>query len=93
MTRLIRYYSDKEVPEESIYQTVLCNAPGLRLCNGNKRYADWRLGGTIPHPTHLGLEDLPKMLESGHHFARKFSMHGTGGRVLDELDRMHARGS
>ena len=82
---LLDHYADRVVPEESFFHTVLCNAPGLKLCNDNKRYEDWTAGEL--HPKTLGLEDLPKLISSGQHFARKFSdLHDP--RVLDELDRV-----
>jgi hypothetical protein len=83
--RLQEYYRGRLIPDESFFQTILCNAPGLRLCNDNKRYADWSAGK--PNPKWLGIEDLPALLQSNHHFARKFSEQGDA-RVLAELDRV-----
>lgn len=72
-------------PDESFFHTILCNAPGLKLCNDNKRYEDWRSGN--PNPKLLGIGDLSDMLASNQHFARKFSdIHDAC--VLDELDRL-----
>ncbi len=83
---LSRYYSRSHrpdaCPEESYYQTILCNTPGLKIFNDDLRYTDWSGGGA--HPKTLGMEDLPALLASTKHFARKFDE--TNTQVLDELD-------
>ena len=84
--RLLDYYRNRLIPDESFFHTVLCNYPGLKLCNDNKRYADWRAGR--PSPKMLGIEDLPALLDSSHHFARKFS-EDHDLRILEELDRFN----
>lgn len=83
--RLVRHYRRRLIPDESFFQTVLGNSAGLSLCNDNKRFADWSSGK--PNPKWLGMEDLPALLNSNHHFARKFS-ESRDARVLDELDRL-----
>jgi hypothetical protein len=83
---LFRHYCHLHCPEESFYQTVLCNERDLRICPDNKRFAEWSLGGA--HPKELTEEDLPKILKSGCHFARKFSAEKSV-TVLDALDRRH----
>lgn len=80
---LRKHYTGREVPDESYYQTVVCNIPGVKICNDNKRFAEWRAGGS--HPKFLGLEDLPKIAKSSAHFARKFNERSEA--ALDELDR------
>ncbi len=72
--RLRRHYRPKRVPEESIYQTVLCNEPGLNICGDNLRYTDWSHGGSSPRL--LNAHDIPTLIGSSAHFARKF--------ILDE---------
>jgi hypothetical protein len=67
--RLRRHYLGRPVPEESVYQTILCNA-GLRICPDNLRYADWSDGGS--HPRLLSREDIPAFAKTNAHFARKF---------------------
>ena len=81
--RLIRHFSEREVPEEAFYQTVICNQPGLRVSGDNKRYADWSLGGA--HPKFLDVSDLPAIAASRAHFARKFR---PGSPVLTLLDQL-----
>jgi hypothetical protein len=80
---LREYYSNREVPDESYYQTIVCNQPGVKICNDNRRYANWMAGGS--HPKFLGVEDLPALEASTCHFARKFNEKSEP--ALDELDR------
>jgi hypothetical protein len=70
-------------PDESYYQTVLCNAPHLKISQNHWRYIDWSDDGD--HPKTLQLSDLPKIQASPAHFARKFDM-DTDATILDELD-------
>lgn len=70
-------------PEESYYQTILCNAPHLRISQDHRRYIDWSQNAA--HPKTLLMEDLPKLLASEAHFARKFDS-DVDGKILDALD-------
>jgi hypothetical protein len=72
------------VPDESYFQTILCNSPNLRISKNNWRYIDW-LGNGGPVPKLLSIEDLPKLRESMAHFARKFDA-DMDGDILDALD-------
>lgn len=81
--QLQRYLATRTSPDECYYQTVICNAPDLRINRDNKRYAKWNGGGA--HPQDLGLAELDLMLASGAHFARKFA---PGDPVLDRLDAL-----
>jgi Core-2/I-Branching enzyme len=67
---LISYFSGTPIPDEAIYQTILCNTPGLKISTENFRYTDWSAGG--PHPKRLSIGDLPSIAASSAHFARKF---------------------
>lgn len=80
---LASHYSSLLFTDESYFQCLLANAPHLRLSKENWRYTDWSAGG--PHPKTLMLEDLPALLASRAHFARKFDIE-TDVRILDELD-------
>lgn len=84
-TQMLRHYEARLIPDESFFQTMLCNSPGLTLCRDNKRYTDW--GAGRPNPKVLGMDDLPILLRSTDHFARKFSI-DHDSRVLDELDQV-----
>ena len=81
--RLIKHFSKRVIPEESYYQTVICNEGRLRVSNNNKRYIDWSQGGG--HPKFLETADLPAIAVSGAHFARKFR---PGDAVLSLLDQV-----
>ena len=68
--RLLKYYSTRFIPEESIFHSALCNQAGLRICKHHKRYEDWSEGGA--HPKWLDVSDVPKIFDSDAYFARKF---------------------
>ncbi len=80
---LFLHYSKRFIPDESLYQTILCNQPELKISKDSLRYIDWSLGGH--HPKTLGMEDVPRILASGAHFARKFDLLKTPG-VFDAID-------
>lgn len=81
--RLQRYLRLRTFPEESYFQTVLCNEPGLKLDRNNRRFAVWDSGSN--HPSELTHDHLERMRRSDAHFARKFT---PDEPVLDELDRL-----
>lgn len=85
--RLRRHYRNRTQPDESYYQTVLANTPGLIICRDNRRFTEWNGGGA--HPMALTSTQLPEMLASGAYFARKFD---ENSRVLDEIDTFLAGG-
>lgn len=85
--RLSKHYRKCEFPEESYFQTILVhgrNTAGLVLENDNLRYTDWSAGG--PHPKTLGASDVPNLLSSNAHFARKFAPQ-PDDNILQLLDR------
>lgn len=82
---LTEYYKTLKYTDESYFQTILANAPHLKLKNDRLRYIDWSDGGC--HPKTLLMEDLPKLMASSAHFARKFDI-DIDSNVLDELDRI-----
>jgi hypothetical protein len=55
----------------------------LKISKNNLRYVDWSLGGH--HPKTLEVEDIPRILASGAHFARKFNLEN-GAEVFDAID-------
>jgi hypothetical protein len=83
--RMRRHYRRLQFSEESYFQTILANAPGLKLCNDNLRFLDW--SAREPHPKTLGMTDLAPMLRSPAHFARKFDLDHDPD-VLDALDEV-----
>ena len=73
-------------PEESYYQTILCNASHLKISDNHWRYIDWSQGGPHPaHPKTLLMEDLLQLQKSTAHFARKFDT-DVDEKILDVLD-------
>jgi hypothetical protein len=72
MRKLVRYYRSREFPEESIFQTALCNQTDLLICKNHRRYTDWTNSG--PHPKWLTASDMPQIAASGAYFARKFEV-------------------
>ena len=83
--QLARHYAEMFCPEESYFQCLLCNAPHLTVVNDNYRYIDWSIDG--PHPKTLTSEDLPRLLASKAHFARKFDIE-RDQKVLDQIDEV-----
>ena len=79
------HYRKTLVPEESYFQTVLANAPDLKLSQDYLRYVDWTGGGS--NPKVLTLDDLPQLVNTGAHFARKFDDR-VDVAILDELDQL-----
>ena len=77
--KLQRYYRSRVVPDESYFQSVLCNAPGLGIVNRTFRYALW----DGAHPVDLTSGDFQRVVGSGAHFARKFRENDP---VLDLLE-------
>ncbi len=80
---LLLHYSKRFIPDESLSQTILCNQPDLKISKDSLRYIDWSLGGH--HPKTLGMEDVPRILASGAHFARKFDL-AKNPEVFDAID-------
>ena len=80
---LFLHYSKRFIPYESFSQTILCNQPDLKISKDSLRYIDWSQGGH--HPKTLGMEDIPGILASGAHFARKFDL-TKGAEVFDAID-------
>jgi len=85
--KLARYYRWRLFPDEVYLQTIVVNEPRLKTNRNNWRYVDWSSGTS--HPKILGLEDLPKLMASPAHFARKFSLQADA-KILDRLDEVTA---
>ncbi len=91
------------VPEETYFHTVLANDHSIKLSQNYLRYVDWSAPGSekplnlseLPdakascgsNPRILTLTDLPKLLNSSAHFARKFSDQPDSD-ILDKLDEL-----
>jgi hypothetical protein len=79
----VRFFEHVYVPDELFFQTIVLNSP-LRetIVNDNLRFIDW---SEKPGPTVLRIEHLPKLVESGKLFARKFDV-SVDAAILDALD-------
>ncbi|MBN4006732.1 hypothetical protein [Nostoc sp. LPT] len=82
---IILHYSKLKYLEEAYIQTILGNAPHLKLKNDCQRYVDWSTGGS--HSKILLMEDLPNLLASSVHFAQKFDI-DIDSNIFDELDKI-----
>ena len=78
---LVEYYRKRPNADESLFHTILCNQPDLKICKDHKRYEDWSRDGK--HPKWLEISDVPKIAASGAHFARKFRPDDEVGDLLD----------
>jgi Core-2/I-Branching enzyme len=87
--RLRRHLRFRYVADECYYQTVLGNTPGLKISKATRRFVDWSDSAGGPHggshPRMLGLNDLPAIIASKSHFARKFAPECS---ALDEIDNV-----
>jgi hypothetical protein len=78
--RLLKYFTGRFPPDEAVCPTILGNAHDLRISSESKHYIRWEKGH---HPKLLLESDLPDMLSSGAHFARKFA---PDSPLLDRID-------
>lgn len=88
---LVAYYERTICPDESLVQTVLLRAGGVRLVNDNLRYAD-NANARDGRPRLLGAADFARITSGAYHFARKFDA-AKDDRILDLLDAHLARDS
>ena len=65
------FYRRRAIVDESYYHTILLNRPELKVQNDNRRFAIWI--DDTPSPQLVTREDIPAMVSSGAHFARKFA--------------------
>ena len=70
-TRLIEHFSRRPVPDEGLFQSLICNAPDLKISQDNKRFTDWK--GCTNHPRLLTEAEFPALLSSSDYFPRKFA--------------------
>ena len=79
------HYRRRMFADESYFQTILANADHLKLKNDNYRYVDWSTKAA--HPKTMELNDLPRLLASPAHFARKFNL-DVDREIFDQLDKI-----
>jgi len=83
---IANHYRKTLVPEESYLHSVLANAKDLKLSQNYLRYIDWTQGGS--NPKILSRDDLPRLVKSKSHFARKFD-EAVDNVILNELDHIN----
>lgn len=87
--RIVARLRTTGIPEESVFQSVLCNSPlADRLVNDDRRAISWAAQGD-PSPQTLTVADLPWLREQraeGKWFARKFDI-AVDAAVLDVLEK------
>ncbi|MDX1641820.1 MAG: beta-1,6-N-acetylglucosaminyltransferase [Balneolaceae bacterium] len=82
-SRIRFYYKRVHAPDESYFHTIVGNSDELKTCDKKWRHIQWV--PTLQHPKELSAEDLPQLLESKDHFARKFNI-DKYPEILDRLD-------
>ena len=82
MRKLLKHLKRRFLGDECVEQTILCNT-GLKVSRRNHRYIEWQRGQS--HPKALGIDDVPSILASGAHFARKFAWPASKP-ALDAID-------
>jgi len=84
----VRWYAKRPLVEESSFQTILGNSPGLRLHDGDLRFIVWPDPRTEPdekRPKTLRASDAQAIAESNAHFARKF-LPGESDDLIELID-------
>jgi hypothetical protein len=86
---VVAFFKTVLAPEEVFLHSVLVNSGKFRFTPNARRYIDWT-GQRHTHPRTLGPEDLPKMLGSDAHWARKLDLARDPG-LFDQLDQRVGR--
>lgn len=60
---LLDFFQNTSVPDETFFQTLMCNLPGLGARCEGLTYTDWQSG--VPHPRTLGVEDIAMFIRRG----------------------------
>ena len=80
---LFDYLARRPFVDECAYQTILCNKRDLEISSNNLRYIKWNVGD-VARPDWLATEDLPGIIDSGKHFARKIAPDSTLPNAIDK---------
>lgn len=81
---VLKYYRRTLIPDESYFQTVLCNSENLKVCYDDRRFILWN-DASPAHPVTLTMLDFNAMISSGKDFGRKFDVN-VDAQVLDRLN-------
>jgi len=82
---MVSFFKTLLAPEEVFLHSVLVNSGKFQFTKNARRYIDWT-GQRHTHPRTLGPEDLPKMLASDAHWARKLDLERDPW-LFDQLDQ------
>ena len=82
--KVAAWFARTVCPDEALVQTLLVNSGRFQLCDDDLRYERFA-GSRDGHPHLLTRADLPEILASGKHFARKFDL-DHDERILDAID-------
>ncbi len=85
---LISHFKRTIIPDEAVFQTIVCGESDLVVSQDNRRYEKW-MGEDPSHPQILRRSDVDSFMQSGKDFARKFQER-VDSAVLDEIDRRRA---
>lgn len=81
---LLAYYRRTILPDESLFVTVLKNAPELRIAENTLHFVNWA-DAQSASPAVLRAADFERLVASGAYFGRKFDSR-VDGVILDRLD-------
>ena len=85
---LFSHFERTIIPDEAVFQTILCGESDLVVSQDNRRYEKWN-GSEPSHPEILRCTDVDSLMRSGNDFARKFQQR-VDSSALDEIDRRRA---
>jgi hypothetical protein len=69
----IRYQQSVLIPDESFFNSIIANDPGIRLCNATLRYIQWPKAHASSVGV-IGVDDLDKVFDSEAPFGLKFDL-------------------
>jgi hypothetical protein len=82
----VEYYRKTIIPSESIFATLICNEPTLRVAQRELHHIRWASRGT-GHPDVFTAGDLAELRAAPGCFARKFDIYRDPA-ILDRLDEI-----
>jgi len=85
---LVSHFKRTTIPDEAVFQTIICGETDLAVSQDNRRYEKW-VGLEPSHPEILRRSDVDSLMQSGKDFARKFQQR-VDSTALDEIDRRRA---
>ncbi|NTZ42341.1 hypothetical protein G7A66_04380 [Altererythrobacter sp. SALINAS58] len=80
--KLQTYLRGRVVPDECYFQTVILNDKQFKTTGETYRYLNWRSGGA--HPEWISADQVPEIISSGAHFARKLEADSASLDILDK---------